>query len=136
MQEGLRICILTVEDEPAVAEMVGLLLGGPSAKIVNASDGWMALMKIGAAQEPFDLIITDHRMPRMTGLDLVRRLRVREFAGKIIVLSAHLSPENIQAYEELKVDMMFAKPFDCEELRLATELLTKKPSRSAAAPAA
>ena len=134
MQEGLRINILTVEDEPAVAEMVGLLLGGPSAKIVQARDGWIALMKIGAAQEPFDLVITDHRMPRMTGLDLVRRLRVREFPGKIMVLSAHLSPENIQAYEELQVDMMFAKPFDCEELRLATELLTKKPSRSVAAP--
>ena len=134
MQEGLRI--LTVEDEPAVAEMIGLLLGGPSAKIVHASNGWIALMKIGAAREPFDLIITDHHMPRMNGLDLVRRLRVREFAGKIIVLSAHLSPENIQAYEELQVDMMFAKPFDCEELRLAAELLTKKPSRSVAAPVA
>jgi DNA-binding response OmpR family regulator len=134
MQEGLRIRILTVEDEPAVAEMVGLLLGGPSAKIFHACDGWMALMKIGAAKEPFDLVITDHRMPRMNGLDLVRRLRVREFAGKIMVLSAHLTPENIQAYEELKVDMLFAKPFDCEELRLATELLTKKPPRSVAAP--
>ena len=134
MQEGLRIRILTVEDEPAVAEMVGLLLGGPSAKIVQARDGWIALMKIGAAKEPFDLIITDHRMPRMNGLDLVRRLRVREFAGKIMVLSAHLTPETIQAYEELKVDMMFAKPFDCEELRLATELLIKKPPGSVAAP--
>jgi CheY-like chemotaxis protein len=131
MQEGLRI--LTVEDEPAVAQMIGLLLGGPSAKIVHACDGWMALMKIGAAKKPFDLIITDHRMPRMNGLELVRRLRVREFAGKIIVLSAHLTPENIRAYEELRVDMMFAKPFDCEELRLATELLTKKPSSSVTA---
>lgn len=133
MQESLRIRILTVEDEPAVAEMVGLLLGGPGSKIFHACDGWMALMKIGAAKEPFDLIITDHRMPRMNGLDLVRRLRVREFAGKIMVLSAHLSPENILAYEELKVDMMFAKPFDCEELRLATELLIKKPPGSVAA---
>ena len=132
MQEGLRI--LTVEDEPAVAEMVGLLLGGPSAKIFNVCDGWMALMKIGAAQESFDLIITDHSMPRMNGLDLVRQLRAREFAGKIIVLSGHLSPENTQAYEELRVDMVFTKPFDCEELRVATELLTKKPSPSVATP--
>ena len=83
-----RLRILTVEDEPAVAQMVGLLLGGPGAKITHACDGWMALMKIGAAKEPFDVIITDHRMPRMNGLDLVRRLRVRKFEGKIIVLSA------------------------------------------------
>ena len=132
MRERLRI--LTVEDEPAVAQMVALLLGGPGAKITNACDGWMALMKIGAAAEPFDVIITDHRMPRMTGLDLVRRLRVQKFAGKIIVLSAYLTPENIQAYEELQVDMMFAKPFDVGELQLAMDLLTKKPSAPITAP--
>ena len=134
MKERLRI--LTVEDEPAVAQMVALLLGGPGATISNACDGWMALMKIGAAAEPFDVIITDHRMPRMTGLDLVRRLRVQKFAGKIIVLSAYLTPENIQAYEELQVDMMFAKPFDTGELQLAMDLLTKKPSAPVTAPLA
>ena len=129
-----RLRILTVEDEPAVAQMVALLLGGPGAKITNACDGWMALMKIGAAAEPFDVIITDHRMPRMNGLDLVRRLRVQKFAGKIIVLSAYLTPENIQAYEALQVDMMFAKPFDVGELQLAMDLLTKKPSAPVTAP--
>ena len=134
MYERLRI--LTVEDEPAVTQMLALLLGGPGAKITNACDGWMALMKIGAAAEPFDVIITDHRMPRMNGLDLVRRLRVRKFEGKIIVLSAHLTPETIQAYEELQVDMMFAKPFDVGELQLAMKLLTKKPSAAVKTPLA
>jgi CheY-like chemotaxis protein len=131
-----RLRILTVEDEPAVTHMLALILGGPSAKITNACDGWMALMKIGAAVEPFDVIITDHRMPRMNGLDLVRRLRVRQFTGKIIVLSAYLTKENIQAYEELEVDMMLAKPFDVGELQLAMDLLTKKPSAPVTAPMA
>jgi CheY-like chemotaxis protein len=131
-----RLRILTVEDEPAVTHMLALILGGPSAKITSARDGWMALMKIGAAAEPFDVIITDHRMPRMNGLDLVRRLRVRQFTGKIIVLSAYLTKENIQAYEELEVDMMLAKPFDVGELQLAMDLLTKKPSASVTAPMA
>ena len=131
MKGGLRI--LTVEDEPAVTQLLALVLGGPSAKITNACDGWMALMKIGAADEPFDVVITDHNMPRMTGLELVRRLRVRNFAGKIIVLSAYLSEENVRAYEELKVDMMLAKPFDVGELQLAVELLTKNSSASAPA---
>src|SRR5438874_3184168 len=131
-----RLRILTVEDEPAVTHMLALLLGGPGAKITNACDGWMALMKIGAAAEPFDVIITDHRMPRVNGLELVRRLRVRKFAGKIIVLSAHLTKENIQAYEELQVDMMFAKPFDVGELQLAMKLLTKKPSAAVKTPLA
>jgi CheY-like chemotaxis protein len=131
-----RLRILTVEDEPAVTHMLALILGGPSAKITNACDGWMALMKIGATAEPFDVIITDHRMPRMNGLDLVRRLRVRKFTGKIIVLSAYLTKENIQAYEELEVDMMLAKPFDVGELQLAMDLLTKKPSAPVTAPMA
>jgi CheY-like chemotaxis protein len=130
---GNALRILTVEDEPAVTQLLALMLGGPTAKVTSAADGWEALMKIGAAAQPFDVIITDHRMPRVTGLDLVRQLRKREFDGKIIVLSAHLTDENIRAYEELKVDMMIAKPFDVEELRAAMELLTKQPSRPVAA---
>jgi CheY-like chemotaxis protein len=130
---GNALRILTVEDEPAVTQLLALMLGGPTAKVTSAADGWEALMKIGAAAQPFDVIITDHRMPRVTGLDLVRRLRKREFGGKIIVLSAHLTDENIRAYEELKVDMMIAKPFDVEELRCAIELVTKKPSLPVAA---
>jgi CheY-like chemotaxis protein len=129
-----RLRILTVEDEPTVTQLLALILGGPSAKITNACDGWMALMKIGAAAEPFDVIITDHSMPRMNGLELVRRLRVRKFAGKIVVLSAYLSEENIRAYEELQVDMMLAKPFDVGELQLAIDLLTKKSSAPVTAP--
>src|SRR5437773_10249770 len=131
-----RLRILTVEDEPAVTHMLALLLGGPGAKVTNASDGWIALMKIGAAAAPFDGIITDHRMPRMNGLDLVRRLRVRQFTGKIIVLSADLTKENIQVYEELEVDMMLAKPFDVGELQLAMDRLTNIPSAPFTAPLA
>lgn len=126
MKDHLRI--LTVEDEPAVTQLLAILLGGPAAKVTSASDGWMALMKIGAAKEPFDVIITDHHMKRVTGLELVRRLRARNFAGKIAVLSGHLSEENIRAYGDLQVDMMIAKPFDVEELQLAMKILSKKPS--------
>jgi DNA-binding response OmpR family regulator len=131
MKGGLRI--LTVEDEPAVTQLLALILGGPSAKVTNACDGRMALMKIAAAEEPFDVIITDHNMPRLSGLELVRRLRLRKYPGKIVVLSAYLSQENIEAYEKLQVDMMLAKPFDIGELQLAIELLTKKSSPQATA---
>jgi DNA-binding response OmpR family regulator len=131
-----RLRILTVEDEPSLTQLLALLLGGPGAKVTSASDGWIALMKIGAAKQPFDVIITDHHMQRVNGLELVRRLRMRKFAGKIIVLSAHLTKENIKAYEELNVDMMLAKPFDVEELQLAMNLLTKKPSAKVTAPLA
>src|SRR5207244_9830594 len=93
--------ILVVEDEKAVAHMIAMVLGGPAAKVVKARNGWEALIKIGATARPFDVVITDHRMPRMGGLQLVRQLRTQNFGGKVIVLSAHLSDDDISAFDEL-----------------------------------
>jgi CheY-like chemotaxis protein len=125
--------ILAVEDEKAVAQILAVVLGGPMSKVTRAADGWEALIKIAAAPQPFDVIITDHRMPRMGGLELVRKLRTRNFEGKILVLSAHLSDEDIRAYEELHVDMMMSKPFDFEEIQSAVAILTKGASVAVAA---
>jgi DNA-binding response OmpR family regulator len=126
MSDPLRI--LVVEDEKAVGHMIAMVLGGPAAKVARAANGWEALIKIGAKAQPFDVVITDHRMPRVTGLQLVRRLRAQNFGGKILVLSAHLSDEDIRAYEELSVDMMMSKPFDFDELQQAVAVLNKKAS--------
>jgi DNA-binding response OmpR family regulator len=120
--------ILVVEDEKAIAHMIAMVLGGPASKVVRARSGWEALIKIGARAQPFDVVITDHRMPRMTGLELVRQLRKQDFGGKILVLSAHLADEDIQAYEDLNVDMMMSKPFDFDELQQAMAVLDKKTS--------
>ena len=118
--------ILVVEDEKAIAHMIAMVLGGPASKVARARSGWEALIKIGATAQPFDVVITDHRMPRMTGLQLVRRLRAQNFGGKILVLSAHLADEDIRAYEALRVDMMMSKPFDFDELQQAMAVLNKK----------
>jgi DNA-binding response OmpR family regulator len=125
--------ILVVEDEKAIAHMIAMVLGGPASKVVRARSGWEALIKIGATSKPFDVVITDHRMPRMTGLELVRQLRKQDFGGKILVLSAHLADEDIQAYEDLNVDMMMSKPFDFDELQQAMAVLDKKASALAQA---
>jgi two-component system OmpR family response regulator/two-component system response regulator TctD len=131
MKEVLQI--LAVEDEKAVAQILAVVLGGPMAKVSRAADGWEALIKIAASPKPFDVVITDHRMPRMSGLELVKRLRARKFGGKILVLSAHLSDDDIRAYEELHVDMMMSKPFDFEEIQSAVAILTRGASVAAAA---
>ena len=120
--------ILVVEDEKALAHMIAMVLGGPAAKVARAANGWEALIRIGATDRPFDVVVTDHRMPRMTGLELVRRLKQKSFDGKILVLSAHLADEEIRAYEELNVDMMMTKPFDFDELQEAMAVLNKKAS--------
>jgi two-component system cell cycle sensor histidine kinase/response regulator CckA len=126
MSDPLRI--LVVEDEKAVAHMIAMVLGGPASKVARARNGWEALIKVGASPQPFDVVITDHRMPRMTGLQLVRRLRAQRFAGKILVVSGHLSDEDIRDYEEQCVDMMMSKPFDFDELQQAMAVLNKKAS--------
>lgn len=121
MKTGLRI--LTVEDESAVARLLALVLCGPKCKVTSAADGAEALAKIAVSAQPFDIIMTDHKMPRMTGIELVRRLRVENFGGKIVVLSAFLNEENTRAYQALGVDLLIAKPFDMDELRHAIEIL-------------
>jgi CheY-like chemotaxis protein len=110
-----KLRILGVDDEPVIGESIAFALEGPNRKVVVARDGQQALAL--ASKEKFDVIITDHRMPRAGGLELVRKLRARNYTGKIVVLSGHLSPENIGIYEELDVDEVVGKPIDSVELR-------------------
>ncbi len=119
-----HVRILAVEDETAVARLLALVLCGPACKVVTACDGAEALAKIAASPQPFDVVITDHQMPKMTGLELVRQLRRDDFGGKIAVLSAHLNEENTRAYQGLGIDLMLSKPFDIDELRRAVEVLS------------
>jgi CheY-like chemotaxis protein len=107
--------ILAVDDEPVIGESIACLLEAPHRKIAMAGNGQEALEML--AKHKFDLVITDHRMPRSGGLELVRKLRQRKYTGKIVVLSGHLSPENIGVYEELDIDEVISKPWDPEELR-------------------
>ena len=125
MKNGLRI--LTVEDETAVTHLLALVLCGPRCKVTSAADGAEALAKIAASAQPFDIIITDHRMPRVTGLELMRQLRAQHFGGKIVVISAFLDEENTRAYRALGVDLMLEKPFDLDELRHAIDDPGEKP---------
>ncbi len=118
--------ILAVEDETAVAQLLALVLGGPNCKVATARNGEKALAKIAAAETPFDLVITDHLMPRVSGLELVRQLRAKNFGGKVVVLSAHLGKNNVKAYQELGVDMMISKPFDVNELCRTVDALANE----------
>jgi two-component system, chemotaxis family, chemotaxis protein CheY len=95
--------ILLAEDERSVAFSISFALkcDGHQVEIVN--DGEEALAKLMVERGVFDLLITDNNMPRMTGVELVRRLRDASFHGKVLVLSAHLSAENRAAYGALGV---------------------------------
>jgi YesN/AraC family two-component response regulator len=122
MKKKLRI--LAVDDEEAIAESIACFLDAPHRTITVAKDGKEALVSV--AREKFDIIITDHRMPRAGGLELVRQLRKLKYKGKIVLISAYLSPEHIGAYEEMEVDEIVGKPFESKELREVIEKLEKE----------
>lgn len=107
--------ILAVDDEPIIGESLAYNLDAPHRKITVAPNGKEALTL--AAKQKFDVVITDHWMPESGGLELVRALRKRKYKGKIVILSGHLSPENIGVYEELEIDEVISKPVMMEELR-------------------
>lgn len=72
-------------------------------------DGLQALDRL-RADPCFDLVITDHHMPLMNGLALVRALREMEYRGKILVFSSELDPRVAAEYKALKVDRILFKP--------------------------
>jgi CheY-like chemotaxis protein len=109
--------ILLAEDERSVAFSIGFALKPGGHTIETVTDGEQALAEMRLKPGGFDLLITDHSMPRMNGVELVKRMREAGFRGKILVLSAHLSPENRAAYEALGVDGLLPKPFDLFQLR-------------------
>jgi two-component system, OmpR family, response regulator MprA len=117
MSPLLPLNILLAEDERSVAFSIAFALKADGHTIEIATDGEQALSKLTADPGTFDLLITDNNMPRMTGVELVRRVRDTPFRGKILVLSAHLSVENRAAYRALGVDGMVPKPFDLRQLR-------------------
>ena len=109
--------ILLAEDERSVAFSIAFALKIDGHKVQVVADGRQALASIGVEPDGFDLLITDHSMPGMNGVELIQQLREKSFRGKLMVLSAHLSAEIRAAYEALAVDAMVSKPFDVHELR-------------------
>ena len=115
--------ILLAEDERSVAFSISFALKADGHKIEIVSDGEEALSELTRKPGAFDVLITDHSMPRMNGVELVKRLRDTAFAGRIVVLSAHLSVENVEACAALGVDILIPKPFDVHLLRAAIRRL-------------
>lgn len=106
--------ILCVDDDESITSVLAHLLNAKGHKVSVAADGREAIALIRAMD--FDVVITDHQMPEMTGLELVRHLRVTAFRGRTFVFSGALSPTLRTEYEALKVDAIFAKPTGISEI--------------------
>ncbi len=102
--------ILYAEDVRQLRDLLSIVLTKEGHTVECVVDGLQALEKITADPTGYDLLITDHHMPNMNGLDLVTHLRAQSFPGKIIVFSSELSPAVSFAYRQLKVEYLLPKP--------------------------
>jgi CheY-like chemotaxis protein len=101
--------ILYADDMRELREVARISFSREGHGIECVSDGAQALARVGADPH-FDLVITDHHMPAMNGLELVRGLRAMAFPGKILVFSSELNPKVAAEYRELGVDGILFKP--------------------------
>jgi two-component system, chemotaxis family, chemotaxis protein CheY len=101
--------ILYADDVRELRDLVRLFISRDGHGVECVEDGLTALNRV-VADPGFDLIITDHHMPNMTGLDLVIALRELAFPGKIMVFTSDLAPSVAAKYEWQNVDRILYKP--------------------------
>jgi CheY-like chemotaxis protein len=97
------------------------VFAGPRYELTCVGNGNAALARLDANSNLFDVILVDQKMPGLTGIELVRTIKARGIRGKIIVISAYLTPELREGYIQLGVETLFSKPFSVEELRAVVE---------------
>jgi DNA-binding NtrC family response regulator len=106
--------VLIADDDPGVLYTLREILETEGLEVAQAKDGAEALEMFDAA--PVPLVVTDLRMPRMDGMQLLSKLAARAPAPKVVVITAHGSER--QAVEAIKAGAYdyFRKPFDNDEL--------------------
>ena len=117
----MKTHILVCDDEPSIRELISVALEVLGYVVETADDGAEALMMFRRERERYSLVVTDHKMPRLDGLELVKQLRTHGFAGKIMVLSGSLETADRRAYTVLGVDRIMNKPFGYDEIRQAVQ---------------
>lgn len=109
--------ILYADDLKELRELMGFVVGAEGHMLETCSNGVLAYEHLRLAPSTYDLVITDHHMPLMNGLELVRHIRQMPYTGRIIVFSSELDESVQQEYLALGVDRVLAKPVLPRELR-------------------
>ena len=108
--------ILIVDDQKEIREMASYMIKSLGYETLEAESGEKGL-EMAITENP-DLIITDHNMGGMNGLQLTRRLKLAELTGNIPVISAtsNIDDEYINAYMEAGAYAFLGKPYDLDKL--------------------
>lgn len=113
--------VLCADDDEQIGAILEMALERAGYFVECVHDGQMAFERITADLKFFDLLVTDHRMPHLSGLQLVERLRHAGFSGKIVVHTSHLQHRETSAYRALAVHAFLTKPVTLPELLTAVQ---------------
>ncbi|MFC0674487.1 MtrAB system response regulator MtrA [Brachybacterium hainanense] len=105
--------ILVVDDDQAIAEMVGIVLRGKGFEVVTTPDGASALEAFPRVRP--DLVLLDLMLPGIDGIEVCRRLR-RESGVPVIMLTARSDTADVVEGLEAGADDYLTKPFEPDEL--------------------
>jgi DNA-binding response OmpR family regulator len=121
MLPSLPARVLLAEDDRELRGLLALTLREDGYEVKEAADGAELLEALSEAGEgaTFDLVITDIRMPRHTGIDVLSRLRWTDGELPVILITAFGEERTHQLAERLGAAAVFDKPFDLDDLRVA-----------------
>ena len=108
--------ILAVDDHPDVRRVVATYLSMAGYRVDTACDGVDATGKL--ASTPYDLVITDLKMPRMDGLALLKHVREHHPRTDVMMISGHATIESAVEATKLGARDYFAKPFNIGDFQL------------------
>ncbi|MCC2640432.1 MAG: putative Response regulator, CheY-like [Nitrospira sp.] len=120
-EEGLDEQILVVDDDVMARELLVRFLSLRGYRVRSARDGREALHLIEESAP--DLLILDLAMPEMDGVDVLRTLREREYAGRIIILSGHQNDALLTEAWKFGPQEVLDKPIDLERALMAVQLV-------------
>jgi two-component system response regulator PilR (NtrC family) len=107
--------ILVSDDELSMRQFLEILLKKEGHQVVCAGDGQEAWVRFQA--EPFDLVISDIKMPKMDGLELLQKVKQQRPSLAVIMVTAYASPEDAIAAMKAGAYDYLTKPFKLEEIK-------------------
>jgi two-component system response regulator PilR (NtrC family) len=116
--------ILVVEDEKSMREVLKILLDGENYEVMTASDGLEGLSSLD--KDIFDLVITDMKMPKADGFQVLKK--VKEISPDTIVIMITAFGTKETAIEAMKLGAYdyINKPFNIDEIRLIVRRALEK----------
>jgi DNA-binding NtrC family response regulator len=109
--------ILVAEDEAPLARVYARVLVADGFEVHTASDGAQALSWLLAS--PYDVLVSDVCMPRMTGLELLRQVRLSLPELPVVLLTGQLDAEAYGQARDLGSVRYLLKPVGMEQLARA-----------------